>query len=96
MKKMRKSYLYLFAAAVTQLASIIVLITSLLTKKKHPLSTVLSILALEGGTTLLLLAHTRKELKSIDMMADDEDEIEIELSVDEESSAEQAAEEVAE
>ena len=78
MKKMKKSvkasYWYLFAAAVTQAVSLGVLLFSLLSKKKKPLLTILSVLALEGGTGLLLAAHLRKDIASLCVTADESDE----------------------
>jgi hypothetical protein len=69
----KASYWYLFAAAVTQAVSLGVLLFSLLSKKKNPLLTILSVLALEGGTGLLLAAHLRKDMASLCVTADEDD-----------------------
>ena len=78
MKKMKKSvktsYWYLFAAAITQAVYLGVLLFSLFhKKKKNPLLTILSVLALEGGTGLLLAAHLRKDIASLCVTADEDD-----------------------
>ena len=79
MKKTKKfpktSYWYLFAAAVTQAVSLGVLLFSLFNKKKNPLLTILSVLALEGGTGLLLAAHLHKDMASLSVMADEAEEV---------------------
>ena len=73
-RSVKASYWYLFAAAVTQVVSLGVLLFSLLSKKKKPLLTILSVLALEGGTGLLLAAHLRKDIASLCVTADEDDE----------------------
>ena len=79
MKKMKRSvktsYWYLFAAAITQAVSLGVLLFSLLTKKKKPLLTILSVLALEGGTGLLLAAHMQKDMADLCVTADEAEEV---------------------
>ncbi len=72
-RSVKASYWYLFAAAVTQAVSLGVLLFSLLSKKKKPLLTILSVLALEGGTGLLLAAHLRKDIASLCVTADEDD-----------------------
>ena len=75
-KSVKTSYWYLFAAAVTQAVSLGVLLASLFQKKKNPLVTILSVLALEGGTGLLLAAHLQKDISSLTVTADEADEAE--------------------
>ena len=91
-KNKRSSYIYLIAAAITQFASIVVLICSIAAKKKNPIAAMLSILALEGGTAVLLWAHVRKDLATLDVIGEEDDDVmEINITDDEVAAETEAA-----
>ena len=80
-KNKRSSYIYLIAAAITQFASIVVLICAIAAKKKNPIAAMLSILALEGGTAVLLWAHVRKDLATLDVIGEEDDDDVLEINI---------------
>ena len=86
-KNKRSSYIYLIGAAITQFASIVVLICAIAAKKKNPIAAMLSILALEGGTAVLLWAHVRKDIESLDVIGEENEDDVLEINISDEDVA---------